>query len=71
MYKTVLLLLHFRCPFVQHILLLLNLLPSVFVSDCPPVPPLLNLGQITGVQLDYVTDSASHISVQQQFGLFP
>lgn len=56
---------------MQHISLLLSVVRSAFVSDCPPLPSLLNLGQITVVQLNYVTDSASHISVQKLFGSFP
>lgn len=48
-------------PFCATIPLLLTVVLSVFVSDCPPLPQLLNLGQITGVQLSYVIHPASQV----------
>ena len=54
-----------------YISLLLSLAPTVFASDCPPLPSLLNLGQITGVQLDCVTDWASRIGLWEWFWFFP
>lgn len=54
----------------KYISLLLSLAPSVFVSDCPQLPSSLNVGQITGVQQDCVTDSASYTGLQKQFCVF-